>query len=247
MQIYHITIVSRGRRTLARGEDEMRALVRALPRPTRGGLLLFSSVDEHAHINTWAARPRLMARDLVRSIRRALPHVEIEPPHVRPVEHALPVHPALWSGSCFLDLVRARMLPGFSPRPLSLELPRLRRQSLFEIVGLPATSLVPADDAALAREGVAGIIELAASVFALPSGLPGRTPAVVEARSLAVKAALRAGFPASEIARFLAVKPRAVRRLAEHRLPPKAEPALRTRLALEERVRATRRSWPATG
>jgi hypothetical protein len=36
----------------------------------------------------------------------------------QPVKHGLDVHPALWTGSCFLDLIGARLIPGFSTAPL---------------------------------------------------------------------------------------------------------------------------------
>jgi hypothetical protein len=54
--------------------------------------------------------------------------------------HGVAGHPALASGSCFQDLVAARRVDGLRLR-IAEALPRLRRRTLYEAVGLPAVGL----------------------------------------------------------------------------------------------------------
>ncbi len=252
--VFHVTLASAGRRTLARGEDEVRCLVRAVVRPCCGRLLLFSVVDEHIHLVVLCKRPRLLARDVVRSIRRELPGVEFQPAHVTPIEtrkhlerlvgyllrqpskHGLPVHPALWSGSCFQDLAGVRLLPGYERSALLAELPRLRLGSLMQHVGLPASPVEPADDRTLRLAGPSALVDLAAGVLAVPCDLRGRRTDVVRARTIAVQAAAMVGLRPSVMAPFLPISERATRRLAALPLDGAGVHTLRRRLTLQLRA-----------
>ena len=256
MSIFHLTISVRGRRALARDELERRVLVRAIARPGRG-LLLFCLVDDHLHAVVRVARPRYLARDIRRAVRALRPDLELKPPHLEPVDsrpyllrlvayvmrqpekHGLATAPALWTGSCFQDLVRARVLPGFDPRQLAAELPRLRLREVFEGVGLEPRPLVASGDEALRRAGAARLVDLATGVYAVDPELRGHTKPVVSARILAARIASTVGVPRGEVARFLGVSPQAVGRLAKRVVEPRALDALRRRLTLEERSART--------
>jgi hypothetical protein len=259
MEIAHYTQSTRSRRPLARDERERRALLRALTR--RGGprLLLFNLVDDHLHQVLSGRRVKVLARDLRRAIGAARPDLELDPPHVKPVstrsylrwlveylldqprKHDLAgVHPALWTGSCFQDLIGLRLLPGFDPARIRAELPRLRQRHLFPHVGLTPSLLAPADDDALHRAGAARIVRLAAATCAVGPELKGRSRPVVEARALAVNLAARVGLATREVAGYLGVGTRAVQKLArrDHAMS-KAELALRRRLTLEDCIAGT--------
>jgi len=257
MDLVHVTIATRGRAALAPGEADRRRVVRALGRGHGARLVLFALVDDHLHAVIEALRARLAARG-VRATLEAATGAGLEPPFLRPVEtrrhlerlvrylltqpskHGLREPDALWTGSAFLDLVGARCLPGFDPGLLRRHLPRLRLREVFGAVGLEPTPLRPANDEALERLGPRALIDLASAVHAAPPDLPGRSAEVVAARALAVQAALGVGVPAATLAGLLGRTAHSVRRLAKVSVDPRAVRALRTRLALEERVRGRR-------
>ncbi len=254
MSNYHLTISVRGRSALARDVAERRALVRALARVGGRRLTLFSLVDDHFHAAIRAESPARVGEGLRRVLAAQRPDLELKRPHLEPVgsrsylrwlvrylitqpeHHGLGVPSALWTGSCFQDLVGARLLGGFDVAPLRNELPRLRLGELFVHLGLGDEPFLPADDEALARVSVARLVDLAAGVHAVGPTLMGRSTLVVAARSLVVSVAAVAGHGAPIVARFLGVVPRAVRYLARREVDPRAVLALRRRLALEERV-----------
>ncbi len=248
-----------GRLALARSEPERRTLVRAFARAGRERLLAFDLVDDHAHAVISGERPRLVARDLRRSLAAVRPELEFDPPHlklvdtrrylrwlltyllVQPTKHGLDTHPALWTGSCFQDLVGARLLTGFSVAPLRAALPRLRLRSLFSDVGLSEIKLRPRANDLLRRAGAARLADLAAGVFAVDPKLLGRSSLVVTARTLASVVGVELGFSRAKLAPYLGATPQTVGRLASRRLDPAAKRALGLRFELEERVLQRRR------
>ena len=260
MHTFHVTLSSVGRVLLARGVDQLRALVRALTRSCQGRLLMFSLVDDHAHLLPRTNHPGLLGRELVRAARGVVPGLQLQAPHVAPVEsrahllrlvdylldqprkHGLAAHPALWEGSCFQDLLGARLLPGFDRTALVAELPRLRLGQLFPRVGLRPELIAPAGPELLLAAGVGRILELAAGVFALPLPLEGHARPQVEARALAAQMALRAGFRPGGIAPLLGLGERGLRKLLRRPVPAEACLALTRRLALELRV-ASENAW----
>jgi hypothetical protein len=257
MSISHITIPVRGRRALTRDETERRTLVRTLAATGGPRLLLFGLVDDHFHAAARTNRPGYLARDLRKVLRNRRPDLELKPSHLEPVgtrsylrwlvdyilrqpaKHGLFVHPALWTGSCFQDLVGARLLPGYDPRGLLEELPRFRLRQAYEIVGLSPVKLAPVDDEALRRAGAARLVELAAGVYAVGPELKGggRAREIIEARALAARAGYTAGLPTSEMARYLGLQARTIRHLARRSDNDRGLDALRRRLALEERAK----------
>lgn len=262
MTTQHLSLSVVGRLALARDERERRVLVRTFVRASQGRFLAFGLVDDHAHAGLVGPRPRFLARDVRRALAAVRPDLVIEAPYLKHVDtrrylrwlvtyllnqsvkHGLDVHPALWTGSCFPDLVGARLLPGFSTAPLRAALPRLRVQNLLEDVGLDPLPLQPVDDDALLGAGAARLAEVAASVHGVGPGLVGRTGPVVKARTLAAVLGVRLGFSRVQLTPFLCASPQAIGRLATRPADPKSERALRLRFALEERVRlqALRRS-----
>ena len=252
--LFHITHSTQGRIALTRNHDELRDLVSAVSRACRA-LALFCAVDDHLHLVPRTALPRFLARDVIRSIHRVLPDARFQTPFVRPVasrkhlerlvsyllgqprHHALPVHPALWPGACLPDLLGARLLPGFDPRVLAGELPRLRGRDLLRAVALPDRPFEPAGDEQLAEVGLEGLIGLAVDVFAVSAQLVGRCERVVAARTLIAQAAARVGLRRGAVAERLRVTDRGMRRLVQRQLGPAPHEALRRALSLRLLVR----------
>jgi hypothetical protein len=211
MSTHHMTVSTVGRLTLARSESEQRSLVRAFTRAGRERLLAFDLVDDHAHAAITGERPRMVARDLRRSLAVVRPDLKLDTPHlklvdsrrylrwlltyllVQPAKHGLEAHPALWTGSCFQDLVGARLLTGFSVAPLRAALPRLRLRDLFNDVGLENVQLRPASDDLLRRSGAGRLADLAAGVYAVDPEFAGRSSLVVAARALAAAPGVELG------------------------------------------------------
>jgi hypothetical protein len=175
MELGWLTIASDGRQVLFPSEEARRAAVRVLARVVGPAALLFRVVDDHLHVVVGWERARVgwLSRALVLGL-RPLAAAPVEGARVRPVEsrahleslvgyvlsqtshHGLAEHPALWTGSCFRDLVGARWLPPLAGRErLSAHLPRLPPSALQRAVGLSGRAVEPADDAALrgARQG----------------------------------------------------------------------------------------------
>lgn len=188
---HHLSLAVRGRRALARDEAQRRALMRSIVATGRARLLLPSLVDDHLHGLARTDQPGYLARDLRKVIRTQRPDLEFKQPHLEPVgtraylrwlvtyllsqpiKHGLIGHPALWTGSCFQDLVGARILDGFDPGGLWDELPRFRLREAYEIVGLTSVELAPANDEELGRAGASRLVDLAAGVFAVGPEMRG--------------------------------------------------------------------------
>lgn len=254
MAIFHLTLAVRGRQALARDEVERRSMIRHVAKVGGKRLLMFCLVDDHLHAGVRAAHGGIVGDSLRRVLKAHRPDLEFKRPHLEPVgtraylrylvnymleqpaRHGIGASSVLWTGSCFQDLVGARLLPGFDLTPLRSELPRLRLRDVFARLGLSRVPLRPADDEALSRAGPARLVDFAAGVFCVGPALEGRTEAVVAARSLAVGATRLVGLPTSAVAPFLLLASRTLRRLAARDLNPRALLALRLRLALEQRV-----------
>jgi len=256
MAIVHYTQATRGRLAIARDESERRRLVSALAWTGGPRLLMFSLVDDHAHLALVGDRLGLLVRDLRWVVRRFRPDLQLDPAHVKPVEsrshlnwllhymlrqpekHELAgVHPALFSGSCFQDLVGVRLLPGFDPKRLHAELPRLSLRDFFPDVGLVADPIAAATNEQLRRAGAARIAELAAASLGVGSEFRDRNEPTVRARALVARLSLLLRFAPREVSRYLQVGVRQVQRLAHDRSEDTdAERALRRRLVLEDRA-----------
>lgn len=153
----------------------------------------------------------------------------------QPEKHGLDTHPALWTGSCFADIIGARTLPGLQLQ-LGNALPRFRARSAYEAVGLPATAIAPATNAEIRVLGASGLTAAAAAAVAVDALLRGNQPAVASARRVAVRLATKAGISAEEVAWALGVSTRAVRRLRGQAVEEAAAATVRRRVALERFV-----------
>lgn len=249
----HLTFSSDGRLPLFPGEAPRRAAVSALVRVAGPSLLMFNVVDDQVHVLLFrpARGTGALARALLLAL-RPLTATPLFPADVRPVDgpghllwlvryillqswkHGLAEHPALWSGSCFQDLVGARRIPGWSP-PLSQALPRWRLREAHAILGLPPGRLEPLSD--LSGLAPPRLIAAAAAALGVDPALVGRHKATVRARRVAAALLATAGLPTRFATQALEVDRSTALRLAEGVDPLDLQAALR-RLALEEQVAA---------
>jgi hypothetical protein len=261
MKLWHLRLSSRKRLPLFPTEKHQRAAVLRLVRVAAPHLVLYSLVYEHGHTKIIASAPQ--AGRLEHALRLALgPIAEqpIEPVWREPVEgkrharalvkyfleqgphHDLPVHPALWGGSAFQDLMGARVLPGLHLRLWEV-LPDLRLPEIQRMVGLDSQPIIPATNEQIQGFGIARLVDAAASAAAVGPGVTGRTKSTAAVKRVIADIARQADFSNKIIAAQLQLTERGARWL---RLQPGDEPlaeATRIRLALEERVRST--SQPA--
>lgn len=150
--------------------------------------------------------------------------------------HGLRVHPALWNGSCFLDLVGARAISGLHLQ-LFDALPRYRIADVMEAVGLPRKPVVPFDDRQLREMGAAALARVAAVALAVGPDLVGRTEEVVSARAAVCVLAASVGIATREIAVVMNLAPRTVQRITATPVDQAVLRSVRTYLALESLVR----------
>ena len=254
METYHLTWASDGRRPMFPDEALRRRVLLTLTRVAGRELVLFYLADEHLHAVLAADRARAgrLAQAVFLALNPLLP-VPLEPARIRPVEgrshlewlvryvltqgehHGLAHHPALWSGSCFQDLVGARYLEGLSFQ-LARHLPRFRLRDALSIVGLPRSPIVPASDEAIFAAGVVRLAAAGTSAASVGPVLRGSSSTVVRVRIAAVHVGRAAGFSTADLAHVLGVTPRSVR---YHRRADACRPlmrAIRIRLALEDAV-----------
>jgi len=247
VQLYHLTLSTRRREPIARDLESRRAVLRALARVAGRQAVLFCLVDDHLHLVVEGDRRVAGAR--ASGLTRALGTMvtaRTDGFHIRPVEgrshlewlvgyvltqttrHGLAEHPALYEGSCFQDLVGARLLKGFQGSMLWRWLPRWTPARLCRIVDVASTR--PVTDRELTRVSLDQI--LTAARAALCTELSGRRPPAVRARRAAVGLATLAGFRSADAARALGCTPRAVQSL-RHSPDAEAEGAVRHRIGLE--------------
>jgi hypothetical protein len=257
---WHVVLASIGRHALFPSESRLRRAVRALARVAGDSLVSFCLVDEHVHLVVLASRPA--AGRLARAVALALrPHAtgRTAPAYIRPVEnrrhletlvpyvlrqserHGLPGHPALWTGSSFLDLSGARVLPGLRLR-LRNVLPRWPLRRILAAVAIPSETLGPPSFGDIRDAGLESLVTRAAAAVAAPGGLDSTERLVVEARVAVVRLALDAGFPRPDVAAALRAHARTVRRLAGRAVDERVLLAVRRRIALERLVEGAQSS-----
>jgi hypothetical protein len=255
VEFFHLTFASDGRMPLFAREPERRAGVRALVRTAARQLALFCLADDHVHAVTEGNRAA--TGHLGRALRAALSNaagVPIDAARIRrvesrshaewlarnyivaqPTKHGLRDDPALYSGSCFQDLVGARHIVELRIGDL---LPRFRIEDVLQTLGLPAKRVSPVGKDTIRRLGVARVADAAASAVALGT-LDGMTVRTVRARRTVVQLCDRAEIARREIAHALALSPRSVRLIASGELDVELARAVCVRLAIEE-LRANR-------
>jgi hypothetical protein len=236
-------------------EDRRRAAVRKLVQVAGKEIVLFCIADQQLRAVVLCQSDRragLIGRSILRAT-RSLAAALLGSPDIEPVEsrahlerlvrHHLEqmvrrdvvapnADPALWSGSCFQDMVGARVIEGLELQTARM-LPRFRLQRAYEHVGLPPVLLTPLDDHRVRAVGTVRIIAAAAAAVAAPARLENRSATTVLARRAAVQTASSVGIPTTELAWALRTTLQTVRRL---KIPPVDERVLRAvrmRLALE--------------
>jgi hypothetical protein len=229
-------------------------MVRALARVAGESVVLFCVVDDHVHLVVLCERQEAgrIARRVLLAL-RPLAAAEVDPARVRPVEsrshlqslvryvlaqprhHQLGVHPALFDGSCFVDLVGARVLDGLTLR-IRDALPRLRVRDVYESVGLRPVRLGSATREEIRAAGAVRLAAAGAAALGLARTLEGKRPPVVRARTAVCRIGDAVGIPASELAYALGITQQATRRLAGKAIDERFLKGVALRLALEDAV-----------
>lgn len=255
MRPWHLTTSSTTRHALFPSEAQRRKAVFCIQRICGDTLVMFCVVDDHVHVVVLCDRTRCghLARALKLSLVR-VSAVPLNPTHIgtihgrnhmeeihryllqQPAHHQLSSHPALWSGSCFLDLVGARWLPGVKLRLLDV-LPRLSAWRSCSCVGLQGWKPAPAQLDEVRSVGSKALVSAAAAACGAAPELTGRLAVTARARRTACVLAREAGVPLPEMSWALGIHPGSARKLAGAEVERQAVLATRTYLALEGAVR----------
>jgi len=255
MKIVHLTWATEGRQPAFPTEEARRRVVRALAEVAGRDMALFAVVDDHVHIVVALPPSRLgRVQASITKVLNSRAAVRFSSPFLRPVttrshleslvgycltqarHHGLAEGGALAAGSCFADLIGARRVPGMALQ-LATVLPRFQLRSACEAVGL-AEDPPLAGVAELRRLGAAQLAEVVAEALCIGPGFSGNTAGVAEARRVAARLALDAGFRARDIAEPLGVTPTAASRLAARPVDEADLRAVRKRVAVVHAVSA---------
>ncbi len=153
-------------------------------------------------------------------------------------KHGLVGPVALHEGTCFLDLVGARVLPGTAVAKQLLEaMPRYRMRRAYRAVGLNERPLRPPDDRTVRAAGAVRIAAATEAVLAAPPGAHGNSPVERTCRRVAVQLCEDVGIGSAECEFALGIGRSALSRLRHGPRDPRLSAAVRLRLAIEERVR----------
>ena len=145
----------------------------------------------------------------------------------------------MWSGSCFADLVGARLVPGLKIR-IRQVLPRFGLRTAFEAVGLVAARLVPLPDEEIRRVGASVLAEAAAAALCVVHPLRGKTARTTLARAACCQLARDAGIASTEVAHGLDITRQGVSQLAGRTIDRRILRAVRMRLARRQTTRSGR-------
>jgi REP element-mobilizing transposase RayT len=257
MGLWHLTLAARTRHTLFPDEALRLEALRRLVRICGAELVVFCIVDDHLH---WVVRcderRRVVIARAVRRSMQALSGVETKPVHAEPIDgrrhmetvrryvliqtvkHELGVHPALWTGGCFPDLVGARWLPELRLQLFEV-LPRSGPWDLCRDIGLPPQRFEPATLPQLRELGPSALVEAAAAACGAPLSLRGKSRPVATARRVACWLGREAEIPSRKLAHALDIHPGAARKLLAKPPPREAVQATLVRIALEAQVAAS--------
>lgn len=252
MEYWHLNFATVDRMPLfPAGEEQRRQGLRRLAALRSLALILFCIVDDHFHAvvrgcrahagqvvwrikRTWAP---LMGSPLSegyyrrvegRQHMRSLVRYHLQQSRI----HSLGEHPALWSGSCFSDLIGARRLRGLELGAHDV-LPRLGLADLCRDAGLDGPITAASDDT-LRAAGIGPLVKAASFALATSPRLAGQEAAAMEARAAVTQLAAAAGLRRDALARELACSPRTLQRLNGREVAPEMLRAIRLRLALLE-------------
>jgi len=245
-----LTFASTTRLALFPEEQRRREVLHVLGRVVSGRVVLFAVVDDHLHV-VLLCEPEetgLAARALLLAL-RPVAAVAIAPAHVsevrgrdhlewlvrylleQPAHHGVAGHPALTTGSCFPDLVGARVVPGLSLQ-LAAALPRYRLRDAYPLVGLPPERIEPASNPQIRALGAHRLVAGAAQAAAAGPEL-GLGDVSVRVRTVAAHLAAQVGIPLDELAHALGTTRDATRKMGRRAADPALLAATRTWLALE--------------
>lgn len=259
--VFHLTFSTRGRNPMVQDEAARRRVVRTIGRLAGSETVLFHLVDEHLHLVAMGSRRRTewLAHGLLRAL-RTVAAAHVEPAYIQTVStrahmqrlvpyllrqtthHGLPAHPALWSGSCFADLVGARVIPGLRLR-LGDALPRITLRQVYQDAGIQRAPGAPLSMEGVRRAGADHLVQAAAAAMAAPPALRGNERCVVVTRRVVAHLASEAGVRPSDAAWALGITPRALRRLRARALDPALPLAVRRYLSLEAITQEVSPSW----
>lgn len=256
MRSFHLTFAAVNRHVLFPTERSRRDAVRALGRVAGAWITLFALVDDHVHVVVFCEEERVgrLARAILLALRPAAA-VEVGPAFVRPVRdrghlewlvgylltqqahHGLAEHCALATGSCYRDLVGARLVPGLSLQ-LANALPRFRLREACRHVALPEVELCPVTFDGVRAAGASRVVSASSAALAVGPDLVGNDALVVEARRASVQLAIASGIHLAEVAHALGIGVAAARKIATREVAEPILRAVRLELALEAAVGA---------
>lgn len=256
MEFWHLTFASTTRHTLFPTEAQLRAALSKVVSIAGAELLLYDLVDDHLHVVIWCseARKTALLRALLLAL-RPLAATELAAAHPKRIEgrshllwlvryvllqaekHGLAAHPALWTGSCFQELVGARSVLPLAAR-LARALPRLRLSTVQEIVGVPARPIEPIGSEHLRALGPARLVAAAGSALLVGPELSGKSPAVMRAKRVVAQLGWAAKIPTRELAWAVGADASSLRRWKDAPPEDKHLRAVGIRLALEQLVEA---------
>ena len=150
--------------------------------------------------------------------------------------HGLPASP-LWEGCSLLDTIGARWVRGYRPQ-FARVLPRLRMPAIYELGAIPGGVLAPFSDHEIAGLGLSRLVSATAATFAPAQGRRRSTQNLLARRAVA-RLGAATDARRRDIAALLAMTPRSIHNLARGNIADGALLSVRTRLALEERLRAS--------
>ncbi len=249
----HLMFRSDDDRVLAPSAGERRAMAQAVYRVSSGyPLLCFGAAHNHLHVELLADRATAgrFAHALMCSLHWALDlPVEFAPVRYKPIEsqshkrstfhyalgqrrhHGVQSDPFL-DASSLPELLGMRLLPTGSVQLAREHLPRLRREDLLPLLGIPA--LAPANDELLKATVEAGRVDLlrdaAAGTLGLASLDSKQPPAVAANRALVHT--LEAVSPPRLVGSIVERSSARIRHMRAQARDPRLEQALRLQLSL---------------
>ncbi len=253
MKIWHLGFASDGRHPLFPTEEVRRKALLVLVRHAGPWLIAFCVVDDHLHVLVVCSRERAgkLRRAIVMGL-RPVAGLGFEDTYIKPVEtrahlkslvaycieqpkrYGLGVPSAVWSGSCFSELVGARRIDGLLLRVAEV-LPRYRVADAWLAADVRG-GIPPVPEERLPGIALTALRGAASFATCAHPRLVGRSKRETDARAEVVQLGKPAGFRKDVIASFLGISGEAVRLLGHRSLDEGLLSATRLRLAIVEAV-----------
>ncbi len=246
--LFHITVLAEGARTVFPTQPERLGAVRRLAKHFGKRSLWFCVSDTHVHelIEAQAEEVPYILRNL-QFVLDALSDVRFDRPKAKPVreqghlencwkyvvsnreKHGLDSG-LLDPGAGFVDVIGARVLPGFERERWKLHLPRWKIGDLLGRLGLPPDASRLATPEEVRAHGAIRLARSAAAAVGFPD-LAKNIPPVVAARSAAIQLGLEAGLARADLAHAVQVVRQTTYGLGA--APAEVLDALKRRITLE--------------